>query len=347
MRLEVHLVVPGPITRISGGTIYDRRLIEGLEALGHRVVLHELEGSFPLADQVARRAAADTLPLMRSADRVVIDGLALPAFEPCLDRLAAAWIALVHHPLALETGLPTAVAGALERREREMLATAARVVVTGPSTAVDIRRLGISAGRIGVVVPGTDPRPLAPADGDPPTLLSVGALIPRKAHELLLEALEGLLDLAWRLVLIGPTGRAPVYEEKVGQLVRRAGLAERVRLEGEVGADRLARAYRSADLFVLPSYHEGYGMALAEALAHGLPIVATRAGAILDTVPEGAGMLVPPGDPAALREALRCLIGEVSVRLRLRDGARLARRHLPRWEDQAAGFADQLAAVGG
>ena len=346
MTLEVHLVVPGPITRISGGTIYDRRIMQGLEQLGHRVVVHELDGTYPLAGEDEREAAEASLAAMEPADRIVIDGLALPAFEHCLGRLPARWVALVHHPLALE-GWPEATAAMLEGRERRMLHAAGRVIVTGRRTAGDVERLGVPRNRVGVVEPGTERRPLAPADGNPPTLLTVGALIPRKGHDLLLSALAGLLDLAWGLVLIGPRGRDLEYEQRVMTLTDDTEVRERVHFEGEVDAGRLAQAYAEADLFVLPSHHEGYGMALAEAIARGLPVVSTRAGAIPDTVPEGCGVLVPPGDLAGLREALRELIADRAARLHLRDGARAARQRLPRWPDQARAFADQLMALEG
>jgi len=90
-------------------------------------------------------------------------------------------------------------------------------------------------------------------------------------------------------------------------------------------------ALRDADVFVLPSFHEGYGMVFAEALAHGLPIVATTAGAIPDTVPGDTGLLVPPGDVRALSEALRRVVEDTALRTRLAAAARRAGRRLPDW----------------
>ena len=257
----VHVVVPGPIGQISGGYIYDRRIVAGLAASGRRVVVHELPGSFPMADEVARTAAAEIVPALRGADRIVIDGLALPAFARCIGDLPRFWIALVHHPLALETGHSPERAGWLGELERTMLRHAARVIVTSRRTALDVADLGVAPDRIGVVEPGTERRRCAPADGHPPHLLSVGALIPRKGHDLLLAALGRLQAVPWRLTLVGSANREPGTAGRLRVMVEAAGISERVEFAGEVGADRLDRLYAEADLFVLPSRHEGYGMA--------------------------------------------------------------------------------------
>jgi glycosyltransferase involved in cell wall biosynthesis len=340
--LDIHLVVPGSIDQISGGYIYDRRIRDGLRTLGHEVTVHELPGQFPVVGDLERQGAARALGALAGTGPIVIDGLALPAFENCLDHLRAPWVALVHHPLALESGLAPHLAGMLEGRERQMLACADRVVATSRRTAHDIQSLGIERARIGVVEPGTDQHPLVAADGEPPVLLTVGALIPRKGHDLLLEALAGLMEHTWRLVVTGDTTRDPATVSRIQEILDTRGLRGRVEIAGEVDEDALARAYCGADIFVLPSRHEGYGMALAEALAHGLPIVSTRAGAIPETVAEGAGILVPPDDVVALRDALRRVLSEPSVRARLRKGAREARLRLPSWHDAAAAFAREL-----
>jgi glycosyltransferase involved in cell wall biosynthesis len=343
----VHLVVPGPLDQRTGGYIYDKRIAEGLQAQGWSVQAHELAGAFPQVDGMARAAAEAVLPAL--ADGVaVIDGLALPAFDGLLERLPARWLALVHHPLALETGLGSAAAEALAALEGRLLHHAPRIVVTSPRTRRDLAMFALPPERIGVVLPGTAPAPRARGSGGREVgLLCVASLTPRKGHLVLLAALAGLQDLAWRLVCVGSAERDPATAAAIRAAIAAHGLAERVRLVPEQDAAGLAAYYDAADLFVLASHHEGYGMVLAEALARGLPIVATTAGAIPDTVPPLAGRLVPPGDAGALAATLRRLIANPAARTRLAEGARLVRKSLPDWPDAVRGFARELALLGG
>ena len=328
MTAPVQLVVPGPLDQRTGGYIYDRRIAQGLPALGRPVAVHELAGRFPIVDAPAieaARAALDAMP----AGSLVIDGLALPAFADL--RPPRPWVALVHHPLALETGLSVADARALATIERRALAAAARVIVTSPQTRRDLADYDVDEARVGVVLPGTDPAPLARRSGGPGlAMLCVASLTARKGHLVLLEALATLRELAWQLTCVGSPDRDPATAAAIRAAIGRFGLEGRVRLVGEQSEDDLQPFYAAADLFVLASYHEGYGMALAEALARGLPIVATTAGAIPDTVPAAAGILVPPGDPAALAGGARSRA----------DGAGRARRARGRCARRAADAAD-------
>ncbi|MGH6916573.1 MAG: glycosyltransferase family 4 protein, partial [Geminicoccaceae bacterium] len=298
--MQVHFVVPGPLDQRTGGYLYDKRIVLGLRARGTAVRVRELAGRFPLVDDAARDAAAAALDGM--ADGVpVIDGLALPAFAGLRDRLHKSWVALVHHPLALESGLAADQVETLARIEGRLLPSARRVIVTSPQTAADLAAYQVPPARVGVVLPGTDPAPLARGSGGPGlALLCVAALTPRKGHLVLLEALAELKDLDWHLTCVGSLERDPQTAQAVGAAIARFGLDARVSLVGEQDEAGLSPLYDRADLFVLASYHEGYGMVLAEALARGLPIVSTNVGAIPGTVPASAGTLVEPGDPAAL-----------------------------------------------
>ncbi len=344
--MQVHFVVPGTLDQRTGGYLYDRRIIEGLRAQGRAVTVHELAGRFPLVDAAARAAAAAALAA--AADGLpVIDGLALPAFAGHRARLPRAWLALVHHPLALERGLSAAQAESLAKVEGRLLPLAPRVVVTSPHTVADVGACQVPPARIGVVQPGTDPAPLARGSGGPGlALLCVASLTPRKGHLVLLEALADLRDLDWHLTCVGSHERDPPTAQAVIAAIARLGLEERVTLAGEQDEAGLAPLYDRADLFVLASYHEGYGMVLAEALARGLPIVATKAGAIPGTVPPSAGLLVEPGDPAALAGALRQIMTEPALRDLLCAGAASERERLPRWDDAVRAFAAELERAG-
>jgi glycosyltransferase involved in cell wall biosynthesis len=345
--MQVHFVVPGSLDQRTGGYLYDRRIIEGLRAQGRRVTVHELAGNFPLVDDAAREAAAAALAAM--ADGLpMIDGLALPAFAGLRTRLPRSWIALVHHPLALETGLAPEQVETLVRIERRLLPLARRVIVTSPHTASDLAAYQVPAARIGVVLPGTDPAPLARGSGGRGfALLCVASLTPRKGHLVLLEALAGLVDLEWHLTCAGSPDRDPQTAHAIGAAIARLGLDDRVSLVGEQDEAGLAPLYDRADLFVLASYHEGYGMVLAEALARGLPIVGTKAGAISGTVPPSAGILVEPGDPAALAGALHQIMTDQPLRDLLSAGSASERERLPGWGDAVQAFAAELDRAGG
>ncbi|MBI3709453.1 MAG: glycosyltransferase family 4 protein [Proteobacteria bacterium] len=342
----VHLVVPGKLDQSTGGYIYMATMVAELRARGTDVVVHELPGVFPLADQVAKAAAAATLAAIPVDTVVVIDGLALPAFADLIDRCAARLrcVAVVHHKLARETGLAPAARQHLEVLESRLLRQMRGVIATGPHTAIDVAAMGVPRERVIVVQPGTA-RGVAPRrrGAGRRRLIAVATLTPRKGQLLLIGALAGLRRLAWRLDCIGSCQRDRAYAARVRAAVVRHRLSARVRLVGEVPPGRLSWHYRRADLFVLPSYHEGYGMAFAEAIAYGLPVIGTTAGAIPRTVPRGAGVLVRPGDANSLRRALSSLLATPHRRLRLARAARAAARQLPGWHDQARRFAEALA----
>ena len=348
MTPPLHFVVPGPIDQRTGGYIYDRLIVHGLRALGWTLQVHELAGRFPQADELAYASAAEAIETISPGAALVIDGLALPAFAALGDCLPRPWVALIHHPLALETGLTAAEAQAFAELERKLLSRAARVIVTSQRTRRDLAAYDLDDARIAVVRPGTEPAPLARGSGGPGmALLCVASLTPRKGHVILLEALHESLDLHWHLTCAGSAERDPACAHSIAAAVDRFGLRQRVMLVGEQAESDLGPFYDRADLFVLASYHEGYGMVLAEALARGLPVISTTAGAIPDTVPNDAGLLVPAGDPQALAAALRQVMIAPELRADLIAGARAARRNLPSWDDATRLFAAALADLAG
>jgi glycosyltransferase involved in cell wall biosynthesis len=343
--VRIALLVPGPFDAVSGGYNYDRRLVAGLRALDHAAEVVELAGRHPLPDDAAlaaARAALDALP----PDAVpVVDGLGLPAFAPLADTLAERGaVALVHHPTALETGFSEADRDALRATERALFGRVARIVATSGLTA---RRLaeefGADPERVGVVEPGTDPaRRAAGSSGPEVVLLSVGALVPRKGHDVLLRALGGLVDLDWRLTIAGPEDRDPVHAHGLRALAEELGIARRVAFAGAVDAAALEALYRGADVFALATHWEGYGMAVAEALARGLPVAVSAAGAVAELVPTEAAVVSPPGDAVSLAKGLRRLIFDEDLRRAMADAAWRAGQRLPRWEDRAAAFVSEI-----
>jgi glycosyltransferase involved in cell wall biosynthesis len=348
MEEPLYLLLPGSLEALTGGTRYDKRIVQALRAQGRAVFVRSLDTRFPRPSPPALAEADAVLAGLPAGALTVVDGLAFGAMPGIAARHAARLrlVALVHHPLALETGLDLAEAERLRVMEAQALRHAWRVVATSVHTAQLLADYGVSSARLRVVEPGTDPAP--PAVGSTGTggelrLICVGSVTPRKGHGLLVEALGGLTHLDWRLDCVGSLERDRDLVAALRARIAALGLDERVRLLGELGAADLAGCYRRADLFVLASLFEGYGMAYAEALARGLPVLGTTGGAIADTVPADAGILVAPGRVDELRGALERLLSDAELRRRLADGAVRARRRLPDWSTAAQRFAAAVA----
>ena len=342
----LHLVVPGPLRQRTGGYLYDARMVDELRAQGQAVEVHEVDGRFPDVDALALDRLDEALRRIPDDAPVVVDGLALGAAPEVAEahgkRLRL--IALVHHPLADETGLDDEDRARFEAREREALGHVEGAVVTSAYTARRLEAFGVEPSRIRAVLPGTDPAPLARGTppGEAPRLICVGTVTPRKGHDVLVRALHRVSDLAWRCDCAGSLDRAPDFVERVRKEVAERGLVERTRFLGELDARALDEVYRTATLFVLPSHYEGYGMAFAEALARGLPVVGTTGGAIPFTVPDDAGILVEPGDDEALSEVLRELLTDEERREGMAAAARRHAEELPGWSRQARAFGEAV-----
>lgn len=356
--MSLHFVVPGDPQTLTGGYLYDRRIVEGLPACGVSVRLHALPDGFPDADAAMLRAADALLRSLPDASVVVVDGLVFGAMPQVVRAHAQRLklVALVHHPLSFETGLSPARARRLADSERDALACARKVIVPSRATARALAApgpFGVAAGRIAVVEPGTDPAPtaegsagaVAAADGAGLSLLCVATLTPRKGHLQLLDALARVRDRRWILHCVGSATRDPAHARALAARIEALALADRVRLEGELDRASLDRHFARADGFVLASAYEGYGMAFAEALARGLPVIGTNAGAIAQTVPTDAGLLVEPGDVDALAAALARFLDDPALRRRLAEGALRARTRLPDWPSSCRRFARVVRTV--
>jgi glycosyltransferase involved in cell wall biosynthesis len=343
-----HFLLPGDWDTPTGGYTYDRRLAQALRNTGWTVEPLVLEGAWPWPAGAQLEAAATRIAALPDGALVVADGLAFGALpdvvRPHADRLR--WVALVHHPLHLETGLDAADSASLLASETRALQLVHQVIVVSHSTARDVAAMGVRLADIAVVEPGTDPAPPSPAPARPAgpvQLLCVATLTPRKGHAVLLQALAGLAQLPWALHLVGSAGRDPATASLVHGMA--AALGGRVVCHGEIPGAELHAHYAAADVFVLPSLYEGYGMVVAEALAHGLPVVTTDGGALAHTLPPAAGLQVPAGDMPALQTALERVLTDVGLRERLAAGARAAAAALPTWPQQAARFASVLEGV--
>jgi len=341
---ELHFVVPGPLEQLTGGYVYDAHVVAALRDRGWNVHVHNLRGRFPDPDATARASLTATLADVPAGARVVVDGLGMGVLPDVIEAHAKRLriLSLVHHPLAEETGVAPADKERFARTERRAIAACAGVIVTSGFTARVLDTYGVGAERARVAPPGTDrARPaIGPRPGAPPALLCVASVTPRKGHDVLVAALEQVRDLEWTCVCVGSTERDLDHAASVRAKVARAGLNERVSFVGEREGEQLEAQYHGASVFVLASYYEGYGMALAEAIARGLPIVSTTGGAIPFTVPADASVLVPPGDAEAFASALRSVLDpDATLREELAAAARRRAAELPTWDEAVDEFA--------
>ncbi|MDG3039743.1 glycosyltransferase family 4 protein [Roseicyclus marinus] len=335
-RPRAAFAVPGDLETLTGGYIYDRRLLTEMRNQGRDVAHIRLAGSFPDPTPADMADAAERLARVASDCPVLIDGLAMGAMDrSVLTGMAAPIVALVHHPLAHESGLAPAARDHLYRTERDNLALAAHVVVPSPHTAaLLVSDYGVPADHITIARPGTD-RPLGRvAKSDPPLILSVGIQVPRKGHDVLIHALARLRDHRWQAVIAGSALDAD-HAALLAQLITDHGLSGQVRLAGRVSGEELARLYGQASVFALATRYEGYGIVFDEAMAHGLPIVTCATGAVPDTVAPGAGLLVPPDDPEAFADALAKVLVDAVARAGMATASALAGAALPGWDASA------------
>ena len=335
---SLEFIIPGDLDAPTGGYGYDRRMITGLRALGWRVTLHSLDASFPDPTAAALEQSQTVFAQMADDALVLVDGLALGAMPRVVQSHAARLrlLALVHHPLAAETGLSAPRAQALLNSERRALREVRHVIVTSAATRGALSAYGVDQNRVSVVTPGTDPAPLTHSPRGPTLkMLCVGAVTHRKGHDVLCDALAQLPP-RWQLTCVGSLARSPHTVERLQAQQRRLGLDRQITMLGEVPDSTLAQCYRDADLFILASRFEGYGMAVAEALAHGLPVISTRVGAIAELVGAAAGIVVAPDDAQMLAAALERVLTHPELLRNLARGAASVRDSLPRWPESCA-----------
>lgn len=351
----IRLLVPANIRHNSGGNVYNAALAAGLEQLGAKVTIQPVGGDWPVANKEERRRLAGLLSPGTTAGTVagalagaeartitIVDGLVASGAPEALEAAAAGghapWV-LMHMPLDEHPDL-----------EARSLRAAAGVICTSGSAAAEItRRHGLAGVR--AALPGTVRARLAHG-AEPPRLLAVAALLPNKDQLTLVGALARLQDLDWTAALVGSATADPGYARQVAADVARHGLAGRVQLPGELTGDALERQWHAADLSLLVSKVEAFGMAVTESIARGVPaIVRAGTGAVealgLGAQPEpgpreGAGPALPgaavglaEGNPGPLAALLRSWLTDPDLRAQWRRRAVAGRDLLPGWDATA------------
>jgi glycosyltransferase involved in cell wall biosynthesis len=354
----LEFIVPGDLQSATGGYVYDRSMLAGLRPLGWQVRVHGLDASFPHATADALAQAERVFANLPDRACVLIDGLALGAMPQSIEahsqRLAL--VALIHMPLGSEFGIAPAVAERLRRQERRALQFVRHVIATSRSTARDLDSYGVDQSSLSVVEPGVWMTPIAGGPGDRTgdgtgdgtvKMLCVATVHEGKGHELLIDALAPLADLPWHLRCVGSLTRSPATAQRLVRRLQRLGWADRVALVGELPHTALSELYLAADLFVLPTLRESYCLAVAESLAHGLPVISSRTGAIGELVGAEAGLLIEPGDRDALQAALDRALRDGALRSSLRTAALAARARLTPWPEACERMARVLEHVCG
>lgn len=343
MSRSVTFAYPGDLNLKTGGYGYDRRVIAGLAGFGWAVSPLSLGDGFPFPQPAVKQEAERRLSSLADGALVIVDGLAFGVLDAWAEREKERLkiVALVHHPLAFETGLDDVLKSQLGASETRALAAAVHVIATSPMTARSLSGdYEVAEGRITVALPGTDPAPASAGSGMPPHIVSVGTLTRRKGHDVLLSALKQVEDLAWSATIAGSKTLDPQTATALQRQAGTLGLGTRIKFTGECADTRALM--QQGDLFALASRYEGYGMVFAEALSQGLPVIACRGGAIPDVVPEEAGILVPVDDADAFAAALRRLLSMPEERRARAAAALKAGASLPRWEETAAVFSQVL-----
>lgn len=341
---RVAFAIPGDIDQPTGGYAYDRRVLALMPDMGIAAQHLRLPDAYPDPGAADLAETERLLGGVPAGTLLLIDGLAYGAMPADLiARLRRRIVALVHHPLCLEAGLTEARQAELRRSETAALALAREVVVTSPITGRTLTAdFNVPAARLTVAEPGTDAASRARGTGRPLQLLAVGSVVPRKAYDVLVHALAPLSDLDWRLHIVGATDRSAEALAALNDVIAQKGLADRITVAGPADTARLDLYYDAADIFVMPSLYEGYGMVLAEAMARGLPIICTTGVAAADTAPDLACIKVPPGDVQAFSRAVGRLMQEPALRRRMADASWAAGQILPRWEETTRRIADVL-----
>jgi glycosyltransferase involved in cell wall biosynthesis len=351
---SVHVVVPPGIddpARPSGGNTYDRRICLGLADLGWSVCEHAVPGPWPRPDAVARAALAGRIAAIPDGAVTLVDGLIASTVPEVLVPEAGRLrlVVLAHMPLG--DAWPDDEVAGVQTREGAVLSAAAAVVTpSGWSRRWLLDAYDLPPAQVRVAEPGVDAADAATGTASGGALLCVAAVTPNKGHDLLLESLATLTDLAWHVDCVGSLELDPGFVDRLHRQARTSGIGDRVCFTGARSGADLDAAYAAADLLVLASWAETYGMVVTEALARGVPVVASDVGGVPEALGQASdgsrpGLLVPRGDRTAFAAALRRWLADAGLRQRLREAAGQRRRTLPRWSDTSAGLSRVLAEV--
>lgn len=347
--MRILFVIPGDINLPTGGYRYDKQITNLWKENDLEVELISIKGAYPFPEEKETKLALQSIDNLPDADIAVVDGLfggASPGFLKKLSKRMPT-VALIHHPLCLENGITPQQASTLEASEKAGLEHVSAVITPSPATTQTIGSLfEFPAEKTFTVVPGVERSELAiGSSSETLNLLCVGSVIERKGYKTLIQALANLKSLDWHLDCIGSTDFDKDLFDRLILQIQQEGMSEQITFHGAVSEAKVHSAYKSADIFVLPSLFEGYGMVYAEAIIRGIPVIGTTAGAIPKTVPDTCGILVEPQNVDELTQALKLMISDRKLREYYRKGAIKAEADFPTWEASAQKFSQILGTI--
>ena len=339
------LAFPGKLTTKTGGYYYLTRILAELPKVGWSGTPLSLGIDFPNPSSKVLANAEKQLSTQPPEIQIIVDCLAWGVMNHCAQNLSTSHkiIPLIHHPLCLETGLSQSESSLLFEKEQEVLSISQRIITTSHDTSQCLQGMfHISKSKIFVATPGTDQAKQANGRQDDKIgLIAVGSVTPRKGYDRLIKVLKILEQLPWQLEIIGDDTLDPKYTESIIQQINELELTQRISLWGALPRSELNKFYDQSDIFVLATLYEGYGMAFTEAMVRGLPIIATGEGAVANTIPKEAGIVVESNDLTQFSSALSILITNSNQRELYGKGAFEAGKKLPSWFNTA----EKIAAV--
>jgi glycosyltransferase involved in cell wall biosynthesis len=305
--MTVHFLITGDIQSLTGGYLYNMHMINGLRGKGHLVNVFGTDWQWKDSDSL-EYICRHHLKKLPHGSCVIVDSLILASLHHIVqefgDRLK--FLGLIHLPASYN--VLSGVHGKLADEELTAINDMRQVIVTGQFTFDLLCNVGLNPARICLVEPGTDHFPRKKRYKPVPSeLLCIANYSALKAQDVLIRALCRLTAWNWSLHLYGDTNRDKKYTEALRSLIRQLKMEHRIIVHGIVERHEISTVFLNADLFLMPSLFESYGMAITESLAHGIPVVTTSAGNIPYTLPAGMGLLTEPGNEEQLADTIRSI----------------------------------------
>lgn len=316
--MNIGLIVYGPIDTLTGGYLYDRRLVEYLRTNGHRVDIFSLPNrtyALRLLDNFSQKLWNRISGL--DLDVLLQDELCHPSLLYRYGQRSK-WvgppaIAIVHH-LMSEEPRPKTSQFFLRLIEKRYLDSVDGFIFNSRTTLENVVRISRhprpcvvappGANRLGGRMTAAEVDERAQRQG-PLRLLYVGLVIPRKGLFELIEALRRVPVDRWRLEIVGCLTMAPGYVRRIQRYIRVHHLTSTVRFHGSISNEALAAEYAAAHLLCMPYAYEGFGIVAAEAMSMGLPVLGSKNGAIGKLVKHGVtGLLFSPNEALAIAAAV-------------------------------------------
>jgi glycosyltransferase involved in cell wall biosynthesis len=273
--LDLYLIYTGNYHSLTGGYIYNRKVVEQLQASGVSVKLI-LFPEFPAYSQDSLyKSAENILASIPQDSKILVDSLVYGKYTELWRKYQHNFrlIPLVHLPLFANPNDEQGLTG-LKETEMEAYSFANQIIVTSDYTKSILERSG-TTNKLTVIKPGIDDiGKKTEYPSLPFQLLCVSNVIQNKNQLMLIKTLKNLKDFNWTLNLVGSLSIDKDYVNKIQMFINENGMSNRILIYGSTWGDNLKKLYSKADLFIFPSKFETYGMAVAEAIECGLPVLA-------------------------------------------------------------------------